>query len=276
MHRVSANGANIPAIGLGTWTLKDRAASELVEGALTAGYRHIDTAAMYQNEEAVGAGVRASGLPRDEVFLTSKVWPTDIAEGDLQRSVEASLKRLGVGYLDLALIHWPSRSIALAESIKALNEVRDRGMVRSIGVSNFTSALIEEAVALSEHPLACNQVEYHPFLNQDRVMSACKKHGMALVSYCPLARGSELFESPEVAGPAQDYGKSPAQIVLRWHVQQDGVVAIPRSSNAGRIKQNFEIFDFALTQEEMTAISALRSRNYRICDFEFSPDWDQD
>ncbi len=275
MHRVPANGANIPAIGLGTWTLKEDLATELVGSALKSGYRHIDTAAMYENEEAVGAGIRASGLTRDEVFLTSKVWPTDIAEGDLQRSVEASLKRLGTNYLDLALIHWPSKSIPLAESVKALNEVRDRGLARNIGVSNFTSALIEEAVALSEHPLACNQVEYHPFLDQDRVMSACKRHGMALVSYCPLARGSELFEAPEVAGPAQSYGKSPAQIVLRWHVQQDGVIAIPRSSNAGRIKQNFEIFDFALTPGEMAAISALRSRNYRICDFEFSPDWDQ-
>lgn len=276
MHRVSANGAGIPAIGLGTWTLKDEVATELVAGALSAGYRHVDTAAMYENEEAVGAGLRASGLARDEVFLTSKVWPTDIAEGDLQRSVEASLKRLGSDYLDLALIHWPSKSIPLAESIKALNEVRDRGLARNIGVSNFTSALIDAAVALSDHPLACNQVEYHPLLNQDRVKAACAKHGMALVSYCPLARGSELFGAPEVAGPAERYGKTPAQIVLRWHVQQEGVAAIPRSSNPERIRQNFEVFDFALTDVEMTALSALRSRNYRICDFEFSPEWDRD
>lgn len=276
MHRVSANGANIPAIGLGTWTLKDEVATELVAGALKSGYRHVDTAAMYENEEAVGAGLRASGVSRDEVFLTSKVWPTDIAEGDLQRSVEASLKRLGTDYLDLALIHWPSKSIPLAESINALNDVRDRGLARNIGVSNFTSVLIEEATALSKHPLACNQVEHHPFLNQDRVKAACAKQAMALVSYCPLARGSELFEAPEVAGPAQSYGKTPAQIVLRWHVQQEGVVAIPRSSNADRIRQNFEVFDFALTSEEMSSISALRSRNYRICDFEFSPEWDRD
>ena len=275
MHRVSANGANIPAIGLGTWTLKEDAATQLVESAIRSGYRHVDTAAMYENEEAVGAGLRASGLPRDEVFLTSKVWYTDIAEGDLQRSVEASLKRLGTDYLDLALIHWPSKSIPLADSIRALNEVRDRGLARNIGVSNFTSKLIDEAAALSTHPLACNQVEYHPFLNQDKVLAACKKHGMALVSYCPLARGSDLFGLPEIAGPAEKHGKTPAQVVLRWHVQQDDVVAIPRSSNPDRVRQNFEVFDFALSEDEMTAISALRTRNHRICDFDFSPDWDR-
>ncbi|WP_282604405.1 aldo/keto reductase [Pelagibius sp. Alg239-R121] len=274
MHRVSANGAKIPAIGLGTWTLRDEAASELVESAIKSGYRHIDTAAMYENEEAVGAGLRASGLARDEIFLTSKIWYTDIAEGDLQRSVEASLKRLGTDYLDLALIHWPSKSVALADSIGALNEVHTRGLTRNIGVSNFTSTLIEEAVALSTHPLACNQVEYHPFLNQDTVKSACNRHGMAMVSYCPLARGSDLFGLPEVADPAQSHGKTPAQIVLRWHVQQEGVIAIPRSSNAERIRQNFEVFDFALSDDEMAAISALRERNHRICDFDFSPDWD--
>lgn len=276
MHRVSANGANIPAIGLGTWTLRDEAASELVKTALDAGYRHIDTAAMYENEAAVGAGLRASGLARDEIFLTTKVWPTEIADGDLQRSVEASLKRLGVDYLDLVLIHWPSKSIPLADSIKALNEVRDRGWARNIGVSNFTSDLIEEAVSLSKHPLACNQVEYHPFLSQSRVMAACQKHGMALVSYCPLARGSDLFSHPGIAGPAEVHGKTTAQVVLRWHVQQEGVIAIPRSSNPDRVRQNFEVFDFELSTEEMSAISALRVRNHRICDFDFSPDWDRE
>ncbi len=276
MHSVSANGANIPAIGLGTWTLKDETASELVKSALESGYRHIDTAAMYENEAAVGEGMRASSLAREEIFLTTKVWPTDIADGDLQRSVEASLKRLGTDYLDLVLIHWPSKSIPLADSIKALNEVRDQGWARNIGVSNFTSSLIEEAVGLSKNPLACNQVEYHPFLKQDSVMAACQKHGMALVSYCPLARGSDLFVLPEIAEPAEKYGKTPAQVVLRWHVQQKDVIAIPRSSNADRIRQNLAVFDFELSAEETASISALRSKNHRICDFDFSPDWDRD
>jgi diketogulonate reductase-like aldo/keto reductase len=274
MHRVEANGAGIPAIGLGTWTLTGGTATRLVASAIESGYRHVDTAARYENEEAVGAGLRASGVPRADIFLTTKVWPTDIAAGDLQRSVEASLARLGLDHVDLALIHWPSRTVPLAESIAALNEVKDRGLARHIGVSNFTVALIEQAVALSRHPLACNQIEHHPYLNQDRVIAACRRHGMAVVSYSPLARGADLLAEPAVAAAAGRHGKTPAQIVLRWHVQQQGVAAIPRSSDAGRIARNLDVFDFALEPAEMAAIGALRARNGRICDFEFSPDWD--
>ncbi len=274
MHHVDANGANIPAIGLGTWSLMGGAATRLVADAIRSGYRHVDTAAMYDNEEAVGAGLRASGVSRDDIFLTTKVWPSDIGDGDLQRSVEASLKRLQVDRVDLALIHWSSRTIPLAESIRALNEVKDRGLARHIGVSNFTVALVDEAVALSRHPLACNQIEYHPFLNQDRVLAACRRHGMAVVSYCPLARGAELFPEPAVTAAAERHGRTPAQIVLRWQVQQEGVVAIPRSSNAERIAQNLRVFDFALEAGEMAAIDALSSRHHRICDFDFSPEWD--
>ena len=274
MHNVDANGANIPAIGLGTWTLKDETATRLVASAIRSGYRHVDTAAMYANEEAVGAGLRASGVPRDEIFLTTKIWPTEIGDGDLQRSVEASLARLQVDRVDLALIHWPSKTVPLAESIEALNEVKDRGLARHIGVSNFTVALVGEAAALSRHPLACNQIEYHPFLNQDRALAASRRHGMAVTSYCPLARGTELFPDPAVTGAARRHGKTPAQIVLRWQVQQQGVVAIPRSSNPERIAQNLQVFDFALDGDEMAALDALRTRNHRICDFEFSPDWD--
>ena len=274
MHRIEANGAGIPAIGLGTFTLTGETASRLVAGAIRAGYRHIDTAAMYDNEAAVGEGLRASGVPRDEIFLTTKVWYADIADGALQRSVEASLRRLGVDAVDLALIHWPSKSIPLAESIRALNEVRERGLARNIGVSNFTVALIDEAVRLSPNPLACNQVEYHPYLNQDRVLAACRRHGLGLVSYCPLARGPALFSEPAIATAAERLGRTPAQVVLRWHVQQAAVAAIPRSSDPGRIAENLAVFDFALKPEEMAAIDALRARGHRICDFDFAPDWD--
>jgi diketogulonate reductase-like aldo/keto reductase len=275
MQFVTGNGAKIPAIGLGTWTLRDDAATKLVAGALQAGYRHIDTATAYENEAAVGEGLRGSGVPRDEIFLTTKIWPPDLAAGDLQRSVEGSLKRLGVDQVDLALIHWPSKTVPLAESIAALDQVRTRGLARNIGVSNFTIALVEEAVALSEHPLACNQVEHHPFLNQDRVMAACRKHGLAVVSYCPLARGTELFAQGPVSAAAARHGKTPAQVVLRWHVQQDGVAAIPRSSDPDRIRENLEVFDFVLDAGEVAAIDALRPRALRICDFEFSPVWDR-
>lgn len=274
MQTVEANGASIPVLGMGTWTLKGQACTELVSHALKVGYRHIDTAAAYDNEEAVGEGIRASGVKRDDIFLTTKVWWTDIAGGDLERSAEASLKRLGVDQVDLLLIHWPNPAIDLAESVKALNRVRASGAARHIGVSNFPTALLAEAVRLSEAPLVANQVEYHPFLNQDRVYAACRDAGLAMVSYCPLARGGDLFSQPEVAGPAERYGKTPAQIVLRWHVQQEGVIAIPRTSNAGRLAENADIFDFSLSEEEMRSISALRQRGSRICDYDFSPVWD--
>jgi len=273
-HALPANGADIPAIGLGTWTFDDRTAERLVAIAIDTGYRHIDTAAAYQNEQGVGAGLRAAGIPRSEVFLTTKVWHTDLAEGELQRSVAVSLKRLGVDYIDLALIHWPSRSVPLAESIAALNDAHDRGYARNIGVANFTASLLDEAVTLSRNPLACNQVEYHPYLNQDRVLEACRRHGVAMVSYCPLARGGEVRQEPAIANAAARLGRSPAQIILRWHLQQDGVAAIPRSSNPTRIEENLQVFDFSLSEEEMAAISALRARRMRICNFDFSPHWD--
>ena len=275
MHRVPANGANIPALGFGTWTLKDEQCSDLVAHALGCGYRHIDTAAMYGNEEFVGAGLRSSGVNRDDIFVTTKIWHTDLAAGDLTGSLEASLERLQLGEVDLALIHWPSStSVPVDESIEALNACHAKGWARHIGVSNFPTALLEQAVARSAAPIACNQVEYHPMLNQDAVHACCNKHGMAMVSYCPLFRGGEAFTAAPVAAAASVHGKSPAQIVLRWHVQQQDVVAIPRSQTPSRIAENIEIFDFELSADEMAAISALTGANNRICDFDFAPAWD--
>ena len=274
MHRIKANGADIPAIGMGTWTLKGDQCAELVAAAIDVGYRHVDTAAMYANEDAVGRGIAGSGIARDDIFVTTKVWWTDIAPGDLERSAEQSLARLGLGHVDLLLIHWPNPRVPVADSIGALNRVRERGLARNIGVSNFTTALLDEALRASDAPLVADQVEYHPMLNQDKVHAACRKAGMAMVSYCPLYRGGALFDRPEIVGPARRLGKAPAQIVLRWHVQQDGVVAIPRTTRRERLAENLAVFDFELDAAEMDAISALSSANSRICDFEFSPRWD--
>ena len=274
MHRIKANGADIPAIGMGTWTLKGDQCAELVTAAIDVGYRHIDTAAMYANEDAVGRGIAGSGIARDDIFVTTKVWWTDIAPGDLERSAEQSLARLGLGHVDLLLIHWPNPRVPVADSIGALNRVRERGLARNIGVSNFTTALLDEALRASDAPLVADQVEYHPMLNQDKVHAACRKAGMAMVSYCPLYRGGALFDRPEIVGPARRLGKAPAQIVLRWHVQQDGVVAIPRTTRRERLAENLAVFNFELDAAEMDAISALSSANSRICDFEFSPRWD--
>jgi diketogulonate reductase-like aldo/keto reductase len=275
MHKVKANGAEIPGIGLGTWTLAGGRGSDLVAHALAAGYRHIDTASSYSNEEAVGAGLSASGIPRDELFVTTKVWWTDLAPEDLERSAEASLRRLGLDYVDLLLIHWPNPGIPLKYSIAALNRVKTRGLTRHIGVANFTTELLRQAVSLSEAPLVCNQVEYHPYLDQRKVLAACREAGVAIVSYCPLYRGGGLFDEPAVAAAAKRHAKTPGQIVLRWHVQQEGVIPIPRTSRKERLAENIAVFDFELADDEMTAVSALTSGNSRICDFDFSPRWDE-
>jgi diketogulonate reductase-like aldo/keto reductase len=274
MKIIEANGARMPALGFGTWTLNGEQCVDMVSRAIQTGYRHIDTAAKYENEEAVGEGIRASGIARSEIFLTTKVWFTDIGDGALQRSAEASLKRLGVDQVDLLLIHWPSREVSVEESVKALNDAASQGYARHIGLSNHTTSQMEKAVQVSGQPIICNQVEYHPCLNQDLVLEACRKYGMAMTSYCPLYRGGELMSHPAITGPAEAHGKSPAQIVLRWHMQQQNVAAIPRTSSPSHMEQNFQVFDFELTPAEMDAIMALRSKADRICDFDFSPDWD--
>lgn len=274
MKVIEANGARIPALGLGTWTLKGRACSDLVAHAIGIGYRHLDTATAYGNEEDVGAGLRASGIARDKMFVTTKVWWTDLAPGDLERSAEASVERLGIGPVDLLLIHWPNPAIPLKGSIRALNAAKSAGLARHIGVSNFPTALLEQAVQLSEAPLVANEVEYHPYLDQTKVHRMCRDAGMAMISYCPIYRAGSLFETPAVRAAMAAHGKTPGQVVLRWHMQQDGVAAIPRTTRKERLAENIDIFDFELTDAEMAAISALRPRNSRLCSYGFSPQWD--
>ncbi len=275
MHRVEAHGAQIPALGFGTWELRGALAIRMVETALAVGYRHIDTAQMYGNEREVGIALRASGLAREEVFVTTKVWPDRFRAGELQRSVEESLERLGLERVDLVLLHWPNPHVPLAETMEALVEVREHGLAAHIGVSNFTVALMEEAVRLAHPvPLVTNQVEYHPFLSQRRVLAACRHHGMALTAYCPLARG-RVFTNELLRRIGQRYGKDPGQVALRWLVQQEGVVAIPRSSRPEHVRRNFDIWDFHLSAEEMDAIAALASPAGRIVDLpELAPRWD--
>ncbi|WP_157015336.1 aldo/keto reductase [Mesorhizobium xinjiangense] len=274
MQTINANGANMPVLGLGTWTLKGRQCQDLVENAIATGYRHIDTASMYDNEDDVGAAIAAAGLPREDLFVTTKVWWSDIAPGDLERSAEASLRRLGLDHVDLLLIHWPNPQVPVEQAIGALNKARSAGLAHHIGVSNFPTVLLQRAIAASEAPLACNQVEYHPKLDQSKLIAMCKANGMALVSYCPLFRGGVLFDEPAIRATSDSHGKSPAQIVLRWHVQQ-GVAAIPRTTRKERLAENIDIFDFALTDAEIDEISSLRRAGIRICDYDFSPQWDE-
>jgi diketogulonate reductase-like aldo/keto reductase len=273
---VTVGDASIPVIGYGTWPLKDEECARGVATALQCGYRHIDTAEMYGNEAAVGEGLRAGGVPRDEIWLTTKVWWENIGDGPLQRSAEASLKRLGVDQVDLLLIHWPSKTIPLAESIRALNDAKRRGLTRHIGVSNFPTRMLDEAVALSEAPLIANQCEYHPHLDQSKVLAACRRHGMAFVSYCPLGRGAVggVLEEPVVREIADRLGRTPAQVVLRWHIQQPSVVAVPKSGNPKRIAENFDVFNFALDDADMQRLSALARPDGRVVNLEFAPEWD--
>lgn len=270
---VAANGAAIPAIGLGTWAARGEACAQAVQWALEAGYRHLDTAAAYENEAAVGAGLRASGVPRGEIFVTTKVWYTDLAEGALQRSAEASLRRLGLDRVDLLLVHWPNPAIPLAETMRALCDAKRHGLTRHIGVSNFPTALLEEAVALADEPLVANQCEYHPRLDQAKVIAACRRHGLAFTSYCPIGRGEPLAERT-VTEIAARHRRTPAQVVLRWHVQQPGVVAIPKSIHRDRIAENIAVFDFTLTDEEMAAISRLARTQGRMIEPAWAPRWD--
>lgn len=273
---VSVAGAAIPVIGFGTWPLKGEACARAVAAAIASGYRHIDTAASYDNEAAVGEGLRAGGVPRDQIWVTTKVWWDSIGDGALQKSAEASLKRLQLDQADLLLIHWPSKTIPLKESIKALNDAKRHGLTRHIGVSNFPSRLLDEAVGLSTEPLIVNQCEYHPHLDQSKLLAACRRYGMAFVSYCPLGRGSigGVLEEPAVKEIAGRLGRTPAQVVLRWHVQQPGVVAVPKSGTPARIAENITLFDFALTPEDMKRLSRLARPDGRVVNLAFAPDWD--
>jgi diketogulonate reductase-like aldo/keto reductase len=275
---VSAHGASIPAIGLGTWPLKDEVCETAVQAALDAGYRHIDTAAMYGNEAEVGRGMRASKVARDQIFLTTKVWRDDIAEGDLQRSAEKSLRALGTPYVDLLLIHWPSPNgaIPLSQSIKALCDAKRRGLARHIGVSNFTTQLLAEAQRLTTEPLVCNQVEYHPHLEQTKILAATRAAGMAVAAYCPLGRGDVggVLTEPAVVEIAKAHGKTPAQVVLRWHLQQPGHVAIPKSATPSRIRENLAVLDFALSAAELGRLSRLTRKDGRIVVPAGAPMWD--
>ncbi len=273
-HAVEANGARIPLIGLGTWELNGRTCTRIVEQALRLGYRHLDTAQIYDNEREVGDGLRASGVKRDEVFVTTKIWPSHFAPRELERSAKESLTRLRLSEVDLLLLHWPNPHVPLTETLPALAKVKRDGLARHIGVSNFNVAMIEEAVRVSPEPLVCNQIEVHPFLDQTKVLAACREHGLAVVAYSPIARGQAAREETLVEiGKA--HGKSAVQVCLRWLVQQD-IAVIPRTAKIERLESNAAIFDFALSAEEMARIAKLAHPRGRVVNYSFSgaPQWD--
>ena len=270
---VSANGAEIPVIGLGTWNLRGEAAVRAVHAALDAGYRHIDTAAMYGNEAEIGQAIRNHSTPREEIFVTTKVWYSDLADGRLQKSAAESLKRLGLDRVDLLLIHWPSRKAPLREQVLALCDAKRRGLARHIGVSNFTPTLLEGAATVANEPIVTNQVEHHPWLDQQMLMEVAGRLGVSTTSYAPLGR-TRLLTEPAIVVIAQSRGKSPAQVVLRWHIQQPMNITIPKSGDPQRIRENIDVFGFELSAEEMSRISGLARRNGRMVHGAYPTDWE--
>ncbi|MCD4659082.1 aldo/keto reductase [Agrobacterium sp.] len=275
MFDVAANSASIPALGFGTFRIPGPDVLRIVPHALKAGFRHIDTAQIYGNEAEVGEAIAGSGVARGDIFLTTKVWVENYRHDAFLASVDESLKKLRTDYVDLLLLHWPNEAVALSEQIGALNEVRQAGKVRHIGVSNFNTALMAEAVKLSKAPIVTNQIEYHPYIDQDVVMAAAKAAGMSVTGYYGIADG-KVFADPVLKDIAASRGKSVAQVVLRWLVQQEGVVALSKTVSEARVDENLAIFDFALSADEMAAIRALPRPDGRIVSPDgLAPVWDE-
>src|SRR5688572_12426199 len=236
--------------------MKGETCAMIVREGLKVGYRHIDTAQGYRNEAEVGEGLAASAVPRDEVFITTKIMPDNLGAGRLQRSVEESLKKLGVERIDLVLIHWPNPRIPLEETIPALNEVKRDGLVRAIGLSNFTIALLERAWSLTKEPFVAEQIEFHPFLDQRKIAAAIRARNMALIAYSPLALG-RVTGDPTISSIAKKHARTPAQVTLRWLLQQPEIVAIPKTAKPERLRENFAVFDFELDDSDMAQMNAL-------------------
>lgn len=256
------DGNTIPQVGLGVYKVENEIAGPLVCDALQNGYRLIDTASMYLNEVGVGEGIANSGLPREEVIVATKFWMDDLGYSNTLRAFEKSLSLLGLQYLDLYLIHWPApkRGLLYVESWQAMERLKNEGLVKSIGVSNFHTHHLEQILKVAEHVPVLNQVELHPLLTQDALIEFDKSHSILTQAWSPLARG-QILTNELIVALAAKHGRVPSQIVLRWHIQR-GIAVIPKSTSKARIIENMDVFDFELTNEEMSSISALNA-NYR-------------
>lgn len=256
------DGNTIPQVGLGVYKVENEIAGPLVCDALQNGYRLIDTASMYLNEVGVGEGIANSGLPREEVIVATKFWMDDLGYSNTLRAFEKSLSLLGLQYLDLYLIHWPApkRGLLYVESWQAMERLKNEGLVKSIGVSNFHTHHLEQILKVAEHVPVLNQVELHPLLTQDALIEFDKSHSILTQAWSPLARG-QILSNELIVDLAAKHGRVPSQIVLRWHIQR-GIAVIPKSTSKARIIENMDVFDFELSDEEMSSISALNA-NYR-------------
>ena len=254
---IEVRGVAAPAVGLGTWQMTGRACIEAVSDALGLGYRHIDTARYYGNEREVGEGIRASEVPRDDVFLVTKVPPSDAAPDDLRASCEASLADLRVDAVDLLLLHWPAPRVALADTLGAMTELRDERRIAHIGVSNFPRALLEEALELAPDVLN-DQVELHPYLHQDELLELARDRDVLVTAYSPMDRG-RVARDPTLQEIGDAHDKSPGQVALRWLLDHPKTCVIPKASSHERRVENLDVFDFELSDEERAQIAALAS-----------------
>lgn len=247
MDNLQTQGISLPRLGLGTFRLKDDACTAAVEGALGLGYRHIDTAEMYGNEAAIGVGIKAAGIARNNLHVTTKVWHENLAPDAIRRAFDASLAKLGLDYVDLYLVHWPSKGMDLPAMFETLMKLKDEGRTRAIGVANFTLPLLKRVVEDIGAPIACNQVEYHVFLDQTKVLGYLRSKSIPLVAYCPLAQG-KVADDVVLQKIAAKNHASAAQVALKWLLDQDGVAAIPKASRAESQQANLDALKLSSTR----------------------------
>lgn len=271
---VKAKDITIPALGLGTWELKGDDCVNVVRKSLQEGYMHVDTAQAYENEEQVGLGIEKSGVDRGEIFLTTKIWKENFEPKAMKKSVEASLKKLKTDYVNLLLLHWPGEEKTFEKTLDALMEIKESGQALAIGVSNYTVSLLEKAHDYTKGAIVVNQVEYHPLLDQERVLSALRSRQMALTAYSPLGRGKAL-KNPVIVEIANHHHVSPSQVILAWLMAQDQVVAIPKSSSMEHAIDNLGALQLQLSTEDRNRINALRSSGGRMINPKFAPHWDE-
>jgi len=272
MDSIDTQGIRLPRIGLGTFRLKGKEGQAAVESALAMGYRHIDTAEIYETEDAVGAAIAAAGLPRERLHVTTKVWHDHLEPTAIRKALDASLQRLGLDYADLYLVHWPAPGMDLPAILETLVALKEEGLIRALGVSNFPVALMRQAVEEIGAPVACNQVEYHVLLDQSALLAYQQPRGIPLVAYSPLAHGN-LGDYGPLNDCARRHAATPHQIALAWLLDQDLVAAIPKSARAEAQRANFEAQEISLTDEDRSAIASL-PKDKRMIDPEFAPDWD--
>lgn len=274
MEYLQIQHAQIPNLGLGTYKLLGRECREIVQKALAMGYRHIDTAAVYENEAEVGSGLNGTSVDRDDVWLTTKVWMTNLQKKDFVLSVEESMRKLGVDYLDLVLVHWPSPEVSIGEIAQSLIEVQERDYTRFVGVSNFPLYMVEELVEDYGINVITNQVEYHPYLDQSRLRDWMVARGLSLTAYSPLAQG-QMLKDPTILDIAEELDRSASQVILRWLLDQKNVIAIPKSATPSRLRENMQIKTMRLSPAMTQRINDLAKPDGRFVDPDFAPIWDE-